>query len=231
MSESFQRLSGSALRASNRLRCSSKETENQYLITVIPERTSIRSNSGHERRNSWCSSSVAVAHHPLDVRAVVPGLRSNRTISPADGRCSTYRWKYHWVRLALGGLGQRDDPDRARAGALGDPLDHPALAGRAAALEDHQDPEPLPLDPVLEHHELFLEPLHLRVVDGLLDLAPAPACCRRRRAGCRLHRPAVSCPRTLLARRRHWAAPTAANLRRIGKRAVSVYSRRDSRPL
>ena len=24
--------------------------------------------------------------------------RSNITISPADGRCGTYRWKYHWVR-------------------------------------------------------------------------------------------------------------------------------------
>ena len=23
--------------------------------------------------------------------------RSNSTISPAAGRCSTYRWKYHWV--------------------------------------------------------------------------------------------------------------------------------------
>ena len=58
MSESFQRLSGSALRASKRLRCSSKETENQYLMTWMPERTSIRSNSGQLRRNSWCSCSV-----------------------------------------------------------------------------------------------------------------------------------------------------------------------------
>ena len=24
--------------------------------------------------------------------------RSNITISPAPGRCVTYRWKYHWVR-------------------------------------------------------------------------------------------------------------------------------------
>lgn len=58
MSESFQRLSGSALRASKRLRCSSYDTENQYLSTMIPERTSIRSNSGQLRRNSACSSSV-----------------------------------------------------------------------------------------------------------------------------------------------------------------------------
>ena len=58
MSLSFQRLSGSALRASNRLRCSSKLTENQYLTTWIPDRTSIRSNSGQERRNSSYSSGV-----------------------------------------------------------------------------------------------------------------------------------------------------------------------------
>ena len=56
MSLSFQRFSGSALRSSKRLRCSSKDTENQYLITLMPDRTSIRSNSGQERRNSWCSS-------------------------------------------------------------------------------------------------------------------------------------------------------------------------------
>src|SRR3712207_7212088 len=58
MSESFHRLSGSALRASKRLRCSSKLTENQYFSTTIPERTSMRSNSGQLRRNSWCSSGV-----------------------------------------------------------------------------------------------------------------------------------------------------------------------------
>src|SRR5215212_8198527 len=52
MSDSFHRFRGSALRASKRRRCSSNETENQYFRTVIPERTSIRSNSGQDRRNS-----------------------------------------------------------------------------------------------------------------------------------------------------------------------------------
>ena len=32
-------------------------------------------------------------------------LRSNSTISPAAGRCSTYRWKYHWVRCRSVGAG------------------------------------------------------------------------------------------------------------------------------
>ena len=33
-------------------------------------------------------------------------LRSNRTISPAAGRCSTYRWKYHCVRSRSVGVGR-----------------------------------------------------------------------------------------------------------------------------
>jgi len=88
MSESFHRFSGSAFRASNRRRCSSKLTENQYLITTIPERTSIRSNSGQLRRNSWCSGSVQkpITHSTFER---LYQLRSNSTISPAAGRCST----------------------------------------------------------------------------------------------------------------------------------------------
>src|SRR6478736_4885989 len=33
-------------------------------------------------------------------------LRSKRTISPAAGRCSTYRWKYHCVRCLSVGFGK-----------------------------------------------------------------------------------------------------------------------------
>ena len=57
-------------------------------MTTIPERTSIRSNSGQDRRNSWCSSSVQnpITHSTLER---LYQLRSNMTISPAAGRCST----------------------------------------------------------------------------------------------------------------------------------------------
>ncbi len=88
MSESFQRLTGSALRASKRRRCSSKLTENQYFSSTMPDRTSIRSNSGQLRRNSSCSSSV---QKPI-TRSTFERLyqeRSNSTISPAAGRCAT----------------------------------------------------------------------------------------------------------------------------------------------
>ena len=46
---SFQRLVGSSMRAWNRRSCSASLTQNQYLMRMIPERTSIRSNSGQER--------------------------------------------------------------------------------------------------------------------------------------------------------------------------------------
>src|SRR5262245_44826508 len=52
---SFQRREGLPERSSNRRSCSSSLTENQYFSRMIPERTSIRSNSGQESRNSLYS--------------------------------------------------------------------------------------------------------------------------------------------------------------------------------
>ena len=76
------------LRAWKRRSCSSGLTENQYFRTMIPERTSIRSNSGAERKNSLYSSSV---QNPItrSTPARLYQLRSKITISPAAGRCST----------------------------------------------------------------------------------------------------------------------------------------------
>src|ERR1044071_4404171 len=79
---SFHRLVGLAIRSLNRRSCSSSLTENQYLISIIPERTSIRSNSGHERMNSWYSSSVQKLI-TCSTPARLYQLRSKRTISPA----------------------------------------------------------------------------------------------------------------------------------------------------
>ena len=72
------------MRDRNRRSCSSSLTENQYLTSTIPERISISSNSGQERRNSVCSSSVQkpmTRSTPLRLYQ----LRSKRTISPAEG--------------------------------------------------------------------------------------------------------------------------------------------------
>ena len=48
----FQRLVGLSMRSWKRRSCSASLTENQYLMSAMPERTSMRSNSGQLSRNS-----------------------------------------------------------------------------------------------------------------------------------------------------------------------------------
>src|SRR4030067_1588940 len=93
---SFHCLVGSAIRVWNRSSCSLLLTENQYLIRMMPERTSMRSNSGTDLRKSAYSSSE---QNPItrSTPARLYQLRSNKTISPPAGRCATERWKHHWV--------------------------------------------------------------------------------------------------------------------------------------
>src|SRR5512146_2937335 len=82
---SFQRLVGSAILSWKRRSCSLLLTENQYLMRMMPERTSMRSNSGTERRNSAYSSSV---QKPI-TRSTPARLyqeRSKSTISPPAGK-------------------------------------------------------------------------------------------------------------------------------------------------
>ena len=76
------------MRAAKRRSCSASLTLNQYLMSWMPLRTSMRSNSGQERRNSWYSSSV---QKPM-TRSTPARLyqeRSKKTISPAAGRWAT----------------------------------------------------------------------------------------------------------------------------------------------
>src|SRR5918994_794783 len=85
---SFQCLLGSERRSWKRRPCSSSETENQYLRSLMFERISISSKSGVARRNSWYSSSV---QKPI-TRSTPARLyqeRSKSTISPADGNSAT----------------------------------------------------------------------------------------------------------------------------------------------
>ena len=76
------------MRMRKRSCCSSSVMENQYLIRMIPERTSIRSNSGTSWKN--CSTCSEVAK-PM-TRSTPDRLyqeRSNSTISPPEGRWGT----------------------------------------------------------------------------------------------------------------------------------------------
>src|SRR5512136_2077567 len=54
----FHRFVGSSILSWNRFSCSLSLTENQYFISIIPDRISIFSNSGHDLRNSSYSSFV-----------------------------------------------------------------------------------------------------------------------------------------------------------------------------
>lgn len=88
MADSFHRRSGSSSRLRKRSCCSVSLTENQYLRSRIPSSTSIRSKTGHWRRNSWCS---ALVQKPItcSTPARLYQERSNSTISPPAGNCST----------------------------------------------------------------------------------------------------------------------------------------------
>ncbi len=76
------------MRSAKRRSCSSSLTENQNLTRMMPDRISIRSKSGHDRRNSSYSSSV---QNPMtcSTPARLYQLRSNSTISPAAGSWAT----------------------------------------------------------------------------------------------------------------------------------------------
>src|SRR5262249_7754178 len=59
---------------------------------------------------------------------------------------------------------QRHHAEHARADAVGDRLDRAALACRIAPLEDHDHPQPLFPDPVLESAQLDLQSAELLLV-------------------------------------------------------------------
>jgi len=94
---SFHCRTGSIWRIANLVCCSPGVTENQNFVSAMPSSTSIRSNCGACRKKaSYCSS----VHHPMtfSTPARLYQERSKKTISPAVGRCSTWRWKYHCRR-------------------------------------------------------------------------------------------------------------------------------------
>ena len=99
----------------------------------------------------------AEAHDPLDAGAVVPAAVEDHDL--AGGRqVREVALEVELRLLALGRRRQGDHPEDPRADPLGDALDHAALAGRVAALEDDHDPRPGRLHPGLQMRELDLEP-------------------------------------------------------------------------
>ena len=137
-------------------------------MRMIPERTSIRSNSGQERRNSRYSSSV---QKPMtrSTPARLYQLRSKQDHLAGRRQVSDVALEIPLAPLALGRRRQRHDPGVPRIEAQRDGLDRAALAGRVAAFEDDGDLEPFVADPLLELDELDLEPGELAQVDLVRD--------------------------------------------------------------
>ena len=122
----------------------------------MPPSTMYFSISGHSSRKSPILLLGAEAHHMLDAGAVVPTAVEDHDL--AGGR-EMLHVPLH-VHLALFPIrrgGQRDNAKHARADALGDGADGPALARAVASLEHDDDAQPLGLHPLLERAELGLK--------------------------------------------------------------------------
>src|SRR5204863_292177 len=97
----------------------------------------------------------AEAHHALDARPVVPGAIEQDDL-PGGGQVCDVALEVPLGLLPLRRRRERHDAADPRVRPLGDPLDHPALAGGIAPFEDHDDLQPLRLDVLLHDHTLAL---------------------------------------------------------------------------
>src|SRR5258707_8543222 len=122
----------------------------------MPERTSISSNSGQARRNSWYSSSVQKPMTWLHAGAVVPASIEQDDF--ALGRqLSDIPLEIPLPALAFRRRPERNDAADARIEGLGYALDRAALAGGIPALEQHDDLEAVQPHPLLQLDELKLQ--------------------------------------------------------------------------
>ncbi len=144
--------------------CSFCPTSSHSLMSWIPLPTIASSTRGQSsRKPSYCVSG-AEPHHVLDARPVVPTSIEHHDLS-RRGEVRDVALHVELRLLAVGGRGQRDDPEHARAHPLGEGANRPPLAGRVAPLEDDDHPEALVLDPLLK-----LAQLGLQLAQGLLVL-------------------------------------------------------------
>ncbi len=105
----------------------------------------------------------AEAHHFLDARAVVPAAIEEHDF--ARRRQVRYiALKIPLRPFAVVGRRQRHDSRHARIEPLRDALDHAALAGGVASLEQDQDLLSRSDHPVLQLHQFGLEPKQLTEV-------------------------------------------------------------------
>ena len=168
MSDSFQILRPSLMRSSRRLVCSSSPTSSQYFSRMIPESSMAFSTPGTAARKDSQLLVGAETHHALDARPVVIAAVEDHDLR-RGGEMRQISLDIHLRLFALGRRRQRDDPERARADALGDRLDHAALAGAVAALEDDADLLLLGAHPFLQLHEFDMQAREFAIVDALFQ--------------------------------------------------------------
>ena len=144
------------MRASNRRSCSFLPTSSQNLMRMIPPSTMYFSTTGQFFEETPYCFLGAEAHHALDAGAVVPTAVEDHDFA-GGGKVLHVPLHVHLRLLPVGRGRQRDQPEDARADAFGDRLDRAALAGRVAALEDDDHPQPLVLHPLLQAAEFGLE--------------------------------------------------------------------------
>ena len=156
------------MRIRKRRFCSGSVIENQYFTRMMPERTSMRSNSGTVWKNSSTSALAAEAHDPLDAGAVVPAPVEQHDL--AGGRqVGHVTLEVPLGALALGRRRQRHGAADARVEPLGHALDHAALAGGVATLEQHDHLELAGDHPVLQLDELALQAQQLGEIQAAVD--------------------------------------------------------------
>jgi hypothetical protein len=154
MSLSFQRLSGSSRRSLNLRSCSA-----EAVVLLLGAKT----------------------HHALDPGPVVPTAVEQDDLA-ARGQVGDVALEVPLGLLTVARGGQGGDAAPARIEVLGDPLDHPALARRVAALHDDHKALLLVPDPLVHAHQLRLQPEESLVVNVLvshgtiLHLSNAPVC-------------------------------------------------------
>ncbi len=105
----------------------------------------------------------AEAHHTLHTRAVVPAAVEEDDLA-RGGKVLDVALEIPLPALLDGGLLQCDHSCAARIQMFHEALDRTSLAGRVAALEQHDDALPRILHPRLEFQELHLQPVLLPLV-------------------------------------------------------------------
>src|SRR5262249_58944754 len=108
------------------------------------------------------------SHHALDAGAIVPGAIKQHDLA-AGRQVRGIAPEVPLRVFALAGGGQRRDPADARIEPLGDALDHAALAGGVAALEDHDHLELAVLHPVLQLDQFALQAQQLLEIDVTVE--------------------------------------------------------------